>query len=175
MTMRVQTKILCNLDESLFYDHQSGPRYRMGSDIIVDLVQKLIPMLQEYGIDLKKYPSISKAGYLEYVGRDKDGNRLSLYFSPENVDKDNYREDKNDIYVKVSYDGESDSGVIQLDKDDNVKEAFSLITMLLENLGYFKNNKSEEPIEVDEELEKLIQYSNKLHESGGIEDVNSKK
>ena len=121
---------------------------------------KLLPMLNSYGIKMNTYPSVVNPGKYVYSGKCDDNTiRISFYNSTD--DNKEYSDNPYSMLVNVSLNGEStDAGVIDLTKEDSINDAFSLITMTLEDLGLNLFNKQEEekPEEDDEDVKSLMSY-----------------
>ena len=171
--MKLQTSILSNLrrQESLYeytkWKRLSGPRYKhMDEKYQKKIISKLFPMLRKYGINMLYRPIEDSPGSQLYVGRDSNGNRVSLEFINKYEPGLDNRVAKYDMFVKVGYKDEVvDGGVVDLNKKSHVEDAFSIITMTLENLG--ANNNNEEPSEDKEdttELDNLLAFRDSLNE-----------
>ena len=139
-----------------------GPKKKFMDDGYSNLIEtKLIPMLNAYGLNVNDYPSSKKPGV--YVYRGESGDKpFKLYFYNANTDSDGVDEGKFSMLVKLLTDDDfSDIGVVDLTNQDGLEDAFSLITMALDDAGITKGTKKvedEEPEEDDEDVKELLSY-----------------
>lgn len=171
--MKAHNEILSNLRESERLDeytkwtHLAGPRYKhMDQKYQKDIQTKLFPLLKKYGINMILRPIEDTPGSQVYIGRDQKGNRVSLEFINKYEPGLDNRISKNDMFVKVGYDyNTTDGGVIDLSKKSNIEDAFSIITIALEELGAFNKDESKESSkEIDPDVEELVKFKNSLTE-----------
>lgn len=179
--MKVQNQILVNLEKSKLeeitkWKHISGPRYKFMDDKYeLNIMTKLIPMLHKYGITMVQRPVIDKPGKQVYNGYDSNHNRISFGFYNQHEDKLDNREGKYDMLVTIKYNGtETEAGVINLQDRDYIEEAFEIITMTLEDLGFKldgqeETNKEEPKSSEDLELDDLANFKNSLSEQELLE------
>ena len=166
-------------DKDLFkeskWTHLSGPKYGYMDEkqYQFNIIKKLIPMLNKYDIELFPKAFVDKPGKQTYIGKDLLGKKIRIIFYNAHKDKMANREGKYDMLVEVSYDGNrEEAGVIDLTSEDAAEQAFSLITMTLENLGFTLDGDEPLPKEApkeDEELEKLSQFRESLTEQEALE------
>lgn len=176
--MKVQTSILSNLreqerlDEYTKWKRIAGPKYKnMDETYELDIMTKLVPMLNKYGIKMVQHPLVDKPGKQTYVGFDNDGNKIRFNFYNQHEDKLDNREGKYDMLVTIDYEGETvEAGVVDLKSKDGVENAFSLITMTLEDLGVnINNNAKEVNQETNTELDDLANFKASLSEQELLE------
>lgn len=143
--MKVQTRILQNLDES--WIRLGGPKYKLAEFYRKPIVEQLIPMLKAYGIDMLSYPVEDEPGYNTYKGIDDKGSPIFITIYPENTQKDADKEfdsaANKDLMIEIKYNNQKDKGYINLKSKKDVEDAFELITSRLENFGYYGNSEEE--------------------------------
>jgi hypothetical protein len=179
--MRVHNEILQNirrdqLDKATQWKNLIGRKnYKfMDEKYEMKIMSKLIPLLHDYGIKMSQRPVTDEPGIQSYTGYDKDGERVSFRFYNRNSEKDKNREGKYDLLVKIYYRGKHETvGVVDLNSKDGVENAFSLITMTLENMGVNmgldSDVKEETPQEDTSELDNLANFRKGLTEQELIE------
>lgn len=129
------------------WKHIAGPRYDTMDMKYYEgnIRKKLLPLLREYGINMGEIPYVDKPGTQKYVGRTPNHERVILTFQNTHQDKRDYREGITDMLITVDLDGaEEEAGVVDLRQNGAEEDAFELITMTLENLGYDMNKTQEE-------------------------------
>lgn len=104
-----------------------------------DIEQRYIPAVnQALNLNINNYPRIARETYATYVD---DESGAALEISSNHRDLDN----KNDLFVAVSYDGmKEDAGIINL---DDMKDAVEMTSIAFQELGL----KTPEQIKQDEE------------------------
>lgn len=185
--MKASNKILENLRkyeefadveeliESSKWRHYSGQRLSAMDDGYEQKIQnKLLPLLNGYDIKMHERPFIDKPGRQVYYGTTPSGDEIVLTFYNHHDDKAENREGKHDMLVNVMFNGnKQDAGVINLDNVDGLDDAFGLITMTLEDLG-FKLSDGEDKKEVkksstnhedDPEYGDLVKFKHSLTEA----------
>ena len=160
-----------NLYEASQWKRLSGPKYKnMDEKYEKNIINKLIPMLHNYGLDMALYPTKSAPGYQNYAGYAEDGSRVDFKFISEYEPTRNNRNGKYDMTVKIHHKGNEEiAGVINLNNRDSVDEAFELITMTLENMGIIGNKQEEKPAEDNSELDDLANFKKSLSEQELLE------
>jgi hypothetical protein len=131
----------------------------------LNIMTKLIPMLNQYGLDFPRRPIQDKPGSQTYIGYDSDLNKIRLTFYNQHEDKLNNREGKYDMLVTIDYKGQStEAGVVDLKSRNSLDEAFELITMTLEDLGFNIDTKEKETSNDSSELDDLANFKSSLSE-----------
>lgn len=179
--MKAQNQILLNLqkskaislDEATKWKHIAGPKYKhMDQKYEQRIDIKLFPMLRKYGINLLNRPIEEGPGHMVFIGRDENDKQVVMEFINKYEPGLDNRLAKYDMFVKVSYNGKTENtGMIDLSKKDCVDQAFSLITMTLEDLSKEENEevKEEPKEEINQELEDLAKFKQGLSEQELLE------
>lgn len=179
--MRVQNQILSNLREEHLneytnWKHIGGPKRKfMDEKYMKNIINKLIPMLHQYGIEMSLYPSKDAPGYQNYMGYAPDKSRIDFKFISSFKPTSGDREGKYDMTVKIYHEGDEEiAGVITLGSRDEVEEAFEIITMTLENMGIIgdkpKGEETDKPkSKEDLELDDLAKFKSGLSEQEILE------
>lgn len=175
--MKVQNQILINLSKEPLEEKSSwkriiGPRVKSMDQKYEDLIKyKLVPIMNDYDIEMSSRGYNKGPGSQTYVGYDKDGNRILFVFSNANKDMDPFDMKRWTMFLRIFYKGKAvDVGMIDLANKDDLNRSFSLITQALEDMGFKlagqedtpKENKEEED---DPDIQTLIDYRNSLSES----------
>lgn len=176
--MKAQNQILMNirkqeqLKEWTRWKQIAGKREApMDAKYQKDIINRLIPMLHHYGIEMSLYPSKDAPGYQVYNGY-INNKRIDFIFINSYQGTENDRLHKYDMTVKVCYDGEEEiAGVVSLRNRNYTNDAFSMITMCLENMGIIGNKQEKEKPEeeVNQELEDLAKFKQGLSEQEILE------
>lgn len=164
------------------WKHIYGPKYKyMDEKYEEQIMTKLIPMLRKYGLSMSQRPISDKPGSQKYIGRDAENESVGISFHSQHVDKENNRESKYDLLVKIYYKGNRvEAGVIDLNSPDTINKAFELITMTLEDLGVSlegmekpktkdETKEPEERKEPNNDLDDLLAFRNSLREQELLE------
>lgn len=175
--MKVQNQILINLskeplEEKSSWKRITGPRVKSMDQKYEDLIKyKLVPIMNDYDIEMSSRGYNKGPGSQTYVGYDKDGNRILFVFSNANKEMDPFDTKKWTLFLRIFYKGKAvDVGMIDLANTDDLNRSFSLITQNLEDLGFKLKGQDEEQgtetsQEVDPDIQTLIDYKNSLSES----------
>lgn len=176
--MKAQNQILSNLkrqeqlDEWTKWKQIAGKREApMDAKYEKNIINKLIPMLHNYGIEMSLYPSKDAPGYQVYNGYIND-KRIDFVFINSYQRTENDRLHKYDMTVKIYYDGDEEiAGVVSLRNKNYVDDAFSMITMCMENMGIIGNKEEKEKPdeETNQELEDLLKFKQGLSEQELLE------
>lgn len=177
--MKAHNQILINLqkskdnslDEATKWKHIAGPRYKHMDQVYEQRIDtKLFPILRNYGINMLSKPIEEGPGNVIYIGRDENDKRVTLEFINRYEPGLQNRIAKYDMFVKVTYNGKTENtGIIDLSSKDYVDQAFSLITMTLEDLSNENKHVEKEPEEDNQELEDLAKFKQGLSEQEILE------
>lgn len=172
--MRVQNEILSNLKEGSEWKRISGPRTKYMDELYEDLIKyKLVPVLNDYDIDINTRGYNKGPGKQTYIGYDSEGNRILFVFTNNNKNMDPDEKKRWTMFLRIFYKGKSvDVGMIDLNRTDDLNRSFSLITQALEDLGFkLKDEKPQEEVkdeekdEEDPDIQAILDYKNSLSES----------
>lgn len=129
----------------------SGPKYKsMDQGYEFDIITKLLPKFEEYGLTVPLSPVRKEPGMLHFVMYNKDYDKISLDFYNVHEDITNENKYKTPLLVKVSYFKyyspkeekekhefykkdlyNKEVGEIDLSTNENVDKAFNLIISVL--------------------------------------------
>ena len=158
------------MNEGTKWTSLTGKKYRYMDEFYMnEIITKLFPMLRQYGINMLNSPVKEGPGVAVYMGRDENDKQISLEFINKYEPGLKNREGENDMFVKASYGWtKRDVGMIDLSTEEGIEQAFSLITMTLEDITNEDIDDKEEEEnnndDYDQELEDLANFKSSLSE-----------
>jgi hypothetical protein len=172
--MRVQNQILYKLmEEETLLERRI---HRIDTKYERLIMNKLIPILRAYDIDILPNPVVSNPTEQIYRGFDKDYNQIDFIFSSMGEELNSEIHKRWSLYLKISYMSDIvDVGVIDIKSVDDLNRSFTLITQTLEDMGFSlrddvpSSDESSSTEEEDPDIKTLIDFKNSLSESELVE------
>lgn len=171
--MRVQNQILYKLmEEETLLERRI---HRIDTKYEKLIMNKLIPILRAYDIDILPNPVVSNPTEQIYRGFDKDYNQIDFIFSSMGEELNSEDHKRWSLYLKISYMSDIvDVGIIDIKSVDDLNRSFTLITQTLEDMGFslrddVPSSEESSSTEEDPDIKTLIDFKNSLSESELVE------